>query len=126
MVIVIVFTPVFSQAQCIDIQEPDYRIDINQFGQGTVIEIEFGTDLPLSEFTIQLYNFDNARYYVDESGQNTTIDNDINYNVTGSVIEFNNVPEGDFGIIMIQSGCKEQIVGFGYSGFPDSAIRTGG
>jgi hypothetical protein len=127
LLVCILFFPFKNQAQCTTIDKDDYEIELFKFSSTYTLELRFlSTDINLNEYYIQLYNFDNALYYSDESGRRSVInDSGIILNKSGSILRFSGVPDGDFGIILEKNGCENQIIGYGYSGFPYSAIHVG-
>ena len=126
-VVYILFFPLKNFAQCITIDKGDYEIEVINSGNTYSLEVRFElADMDLNEFNIQLYNFDNASYYSDETGRNRLATNSgIILQKNRLLLKFSGVPEGDFGIILEKNGCGNQIIGYGYSGFPYSAIQIG-
>ena len=72
-----------------------------------------------------VYNFDDARFYYDSWYRESAVNNvaRIKIRISPQEINIRDLPPGDFSIVIDTQGCKRRIIGRGYSGFPDSAIR---
>lgn len=116
-----------NYAQCPEIQSDDYSIRVTSSGDTHSIRIRIeASELNLSDYRIQLYNFDLAVYHLDESGkENVVNDTGIFYDMNARGMQINNLPAGDYGVILLRQGCDQQVIGYGHSGFPHSAIQVG-
>ncbi len=114
-------------AQCPEIEKSDYEINIDRVGDLYSISVDIlDPAINISEYQVQFYNFDRAAYHIDQTGREQVLNRTgINFNITARGLRLSNVPAGDYGIILIKQGCENKVIGYGYSGFPHSAIQVG-
>ena len=124
-IFIILFFFQFSivKSQCLQITKEDYQIEIDHSGDKAISIIFNLSDLDLNNFNIQLYNYSNAEYYFDKNGQEK-VNNDkkVTCNISTGMLLFRNLPPGDYAVVLRIGNCQPNIIGKGFSGFPNSAI----
>ena len=71
-----------------------------------------------------VYDYDEAKFYFDSWNREKIVDlRGVNVRIGSDRIEIQGLPAGDFGIVVENQGCPKQVIGSGYSGFPNSAIK---
>ena len=125
LILLFVFTIFFSHSaysQCpqISVNSTNIATD-NKKGN---ITISTTADVNFLSVRVMLYNFDEAVYYYD-SWNRENIPNHLKFNIgiNSNSINIKDLPQGDYAIVIEQQGCKKQVLGLGYSGFPNSAIK---
>jgi hypothetical protein len=109
-------------AQCPQINPDMVEIEVDQ--SKDQININSLADIDFRSFSLSLYNMDNGSYYYDSEGKKTVIDGKKpSFNIKSNKLIIRNLSPGDYVIIIEKSGCEKQIIGWGYSGLPHSAIR---
>jgi hypothetical protein len=123
-----VLTLIFStiiipvNAQCPDIKPEEVRISINQAAKQ--INIQCNPDVNFRRMHVALYNMDDGAYYFDsEKRQEVVVVRGLSVSIRNNELEIKNIITGDFVIIIENPGCEKQMIGWGYSGLPHSAIR---
>jgi len=113
-----------SMSQCPDGVKDSFEIVVNENNNSDQVSITaqmtINIGIDLSSVSVQLYNYAVNKYYWDD--ENALI-NTVSLRKYNNSLEFNNVPAGDYAIIIKQSGCKDEFLGFGYSGFPYAGIQ---
>jgi hypothetical protein len=67
---------------------------------------------------------DDGAYYFDSGKRNEVVDvRGLSVSIRNNELEIKNIIPGDFVIIIENPGCEKQVIGWGYSGLPHSAIR---
>ena len=114
-----------ARAQCPDLKKDDYQITI-QFNSTSgvgVISAQQNPDKSLDLVTnkVQLYNYEDQTYYWDDG--NTGVNGNIRFIPSAEELRFENLPSGDYAIILKKEGCKDSFIGFAYSGLPHVGMR---
>jgi len=119
----IFYTSVISAfAQCPEISSDEIEIDVDQ---GTRrIDIRADSDINFRRMALSLYNMDDGAYYYDTEKRKDVVDiRGLSVNVRSNELEVRNLIPGDFVIIIENNGCAKQVIGWGFSGLPNSGIR---
>ena len=120
--ILLIITSFSASGQCPDFAKEFFNIETSQ----NTIQIEAlkEFDEDFTSMRVLIYNLDNKQYYFDTQGKEK-IDESRRANVTinRNYININGITPGDFVLLLEPNGCPQKMVGWGYSGFPNSAIR---
>ena len=109
-------------AQCPEFSLKNTNIDVNE-ARGN-ISISTSVNINFSLVRVMLYDFNEAKFYFDsDHRENVTEIRGLNVRIYTNRIESRGLPAGDFGIVIEKQGCQKQVIGSGYSGFPNSAIK---
>lgn len=120
----IFFIPFVSAfAQCPDINPEEVEINVDQASKQIMI---YSTgDMNFRGMAISLYNMDDGSYYFDSEKKKQVVGvRGLSVNIRNSELEIKNLIPGDYVIIIENPGCEKQLIGWGYSGLPNSAIRV--
>jgi hypothetical protein len=67
---------------------------------------------------------DNRSYYFDSERNKPVVqDQKLSFDIKSNELIIKRLLPGDYVIILENDGCEKQIIGWGYSGLPNSAIR---
>jgi hypothetical protein len=120
----IFFTPFVSAvAQCPDINPEEIEINVDQSSKQITVYSTRETNF--RGMDISLYNMDDGSYYFDSKRRKEVVDvRGLSVSIRNNELEIKNLIPGDFVIIIENPGCEKQVIGWGYSGLPNSAIRV--
>jgi len=124
LVLMLIFLNSFNtvNAQCPIIDQNDVEIEVTQSkGQ---IDITCLADIDFRRMGLSLYNMDNGSYYFDSERKKPVVEGQkLTFDIKSNQLIIKKLLPGDYVIIIENSGCEKQIIGWGYSGLPNSAIR---
>ncbi len=114
------FIPVSAQCPQVNLESIEITVDLSV----KQIVVRNQGDEGFENFGISIYNMDNKSYYYDSERSKSILEiQELSVNINNTRIEINNITSGDFVIILENSGCEKQVIGWGYSGLPHSGIR---
>jgi hypothetical protein len=117
---IISIDPVFSQCPGFSSKNTNISVEPDQGN----FSIKLNSDINLNTLRVMLYNYDAPGYYYDSWNRERVNDvSGLRVMVNPENISVRGLPAGDFSIIIEKEGCKKQVIGLGYSGFPNSAIK---
>lgn len=106
------------KGQCISAE--DFEIEIIE-GKKLVVSFPDYND-SVSDIEFSLYNYTNASIYKTVSLGSENIQ-DVVFNKSSQRLIFENIPTGDYVLVVKKLSCKDVHVGKDFSGFPYSGLR---
>ena len=108
--------------QCPEINPDDVEITVDQSLRQ--INIKYSSDINFRQMGLSLYNMDDGSYYYDSERKKKVVESQgLSVNIRSNSLVIDNILPGDYVIIIENSGCEKQVIGWGYSGLPHSGIR---
>lgn len=121
--LLIFFIPIITiRAQCPDINPEEVEIVVDQSNRQ--ITMRYGADINFRQMNLSLYNMDDESYYFDSERKKQVVDiKGLSVNIKNNSLVINKLIPGDYVIVIENPGCEKQVIGWGYSGLPNSGIR---
>jgi hypothetical protein len=109
-------------AQCPQLNSENTKTSFDKNSRQVTILTTSETDF-ISQRVI-IWEYDEAVYYYDSKNK-VTVKNvpELIITISSKKIFISGLPSGDYSVIIDKEGCKQQVIGLGYSGFPNSGIR---
>jgi hypothetical protein len=111
-----------TRAQCPEVHPEEIEIQVDQSIRQ--IKIQSVSEINFRQVGLSLYNMDNGTYYFDSERKKQVVDSKgLSVNIKSNSLVVNKLMPGDYVIIIENPGCEKQVIGWGYSGLPNSGIR---
>jgi hypothetical protein len=119
----IFFTSIITvSGQCPEINPEEVEIKVDQSRHQ--IDFEYSSDVNFRQMGLSLYNMDDGSYYFDSERKKQVVESKgLSVSIRNNSVIINNLSPGDYVIIIENTGCEKQVIGWGYSGLPHSGIR---
>ncbi len=119
----IFFTSIITvSGQCPEINPEEVEIKVDQSRHQ--IDIEYSSDVNFRQMGLSLYNMDDGSYYFDSERKKQVVESEgLSVSIRSNSVIINNLSPGDYVVIIENTGCEKQVIGWGYSGLPHSGIR---